>query len=152
MIVPPLESSGSFTNIQEINEKQKKKAIERQHAFKEIITSEKIYFKNLQFVYWGIIMPLEELAKEKVSWITEQEINLIFSNWKSLMFFNKELMKRLEHKKNMPIEEREIGATFLELAPHMKMYTQFINDFDASSATLELCLQKDEFYNFIQVF
>lgn len=134
-----------------LTEKQLKRLEDRKHAFEEIGASEKIYFGNLQFVFWGIITPLEQEISSKSGIISQQELNEMFSNWKSLMNFNKELMKGLEKRRDIPIEERMVGDTFLELIPLMKMYTEFVNNFEKSNAVAMKCLERDSFYTFIDV-
>ena len=71
-----------------------------------------------------------------------QEINLIYSNIESLVSFNKQLLKELEGRDHIPIQERLVGDIFLDLAPLMKMYTEFVNNFDVSCATVTRLLEE----------
>ena len=141
----------TIATTEEADEKKQKKMKDRGHAFEEILSSERIYFSNLQFVYWGIIAPLEEEIKKNTGVITANEVRNIFSNWQSLMTFNKELLKALEKRRDVPIETRKVGDTFLELVSLMKLYTQFVNNFDTSNAVAGKCLERPEFSAFIQV-
>ena len=83
---------------------------------------------------------------------TIKEINTIFSNLEILMNFNKELLKKLEARSNIPIQDRLIGDIFLELAPLMKLYTEYINNFDQSSdLVIRLANDRPGFADFIDV-
>lgn len=139
---------------EELSEKEKKyqrRLLDRKHAFEEIISSEKIYFSNLQFVYWSVITTLDNEIKNGSQIISQAEIRSIFSNWQSLMAFNKELLKSLEKRKDIPIQERMIGDTFLELSSLMKMYTDFVNNFEVSNSVAAQCLERPEFDQLIKV-
>jgi hypothetical protein len=124
--------------------------VERRHAFEEIMSSEEIYFKNLQFVYWTVITPLGEEVSKGSGVVTQQEIQAIFSNWVNLMQFNKELIQSLHRRRTIAIEERLVGDIFLELVPLMKMYTQYVNNFDHANKAAEACLERDRFYLYVQ--
>ena len=102
------------TETSELTDKQKKKLMDRKFAFEEIISSEMVYFKNLQFVYWSIICALQREVEKNTGLVSPQELQTIFSNWASLMNFNKELVKSFERRRADPIETRMIGDTFLE--------------------------------------
>jgi hypothetical protein len=90
----------------------------------------------------NFIRPLKANATTTQPLISATEIATIFANFESLLNFNKKLLESLNAKSDLPIQDRTIGDVFLELAPMMKMYTEYINNFDQSNHLLQMLLKE----------
>lgn len=78
--------------------------------------------------------PLQE-AKDSI--MSDKEVKDIFSNIENIFQFNKKLMRDLERTKNS--DEKTIADVFLQNAPMMKLYSEYINNFEISTETLQEC-------------
>ncbi|KAK3745860.1 hypothetical protein QZH41_013216 [Actinostola sp. cb2023] len=103
----------------------------------EIFTTEKSYQQHVQTL---INVFLEELRKAHI--IPTIAINTIFSNIEGIQAINRELLSHME--------TLGVGDAFLAMAPFIKLYSTYANNFEQASNTLQEWEKKSpEFAEFI---
>lgn len=93
----------------------------RQRAIGELLQSEKSYLRHLEIVATYFMEPL----RERRDWLSLQDHLTIFGDLPSILQVNRELLLSLETSTD------QIGSVFLELAPYLKFYSTYAQDFQA---------------------
>ena len=96
-------------------EKLRKKAVE------EVISSEKTYLNHLETAAEFFMKPVRERGM-----LPNSDYATIFGDLPSIIQVNKELLQALENSSD------RIGKVFLELAPYLKFYSTYANDFQSA--------------------
>ena len=117
------------TNTEEDAEMEKL----RQKAIDEIINSEKSYLKQLEIVDEFFMKPLQENGH-----LDSQIYASIFGDLLGIRQVNKELLTAME------ISTDKIGQVFLDLAPYLKFYSTYANDFKTATNLVEEQLNKNK--------
>ena len=113
----------------------------RTRAVKELLASEKSYLNHLQIVEKFFMEPLLEDASLGVS---GSDFAAVFGDLPAIIQVNKELLESLEKSSD------RIGRVFLELAPYLKFYSTYAQDFEAAARTVEtLAANNKAFRNFM---
>eukprot|EP00026_Physarum_polycephalum_P011672 Phypoly_transcript_11913.p1 GENE.Phypoly_transcript_11913~~Phypoly_transcript_11913.p1 ORF type:complete len:207 (+),score=29.88 Phypoly_transcript_11913:38-622(+) len=119
--VPKLNENPQYTNI--VN---------------EILDSEKKYIHYLQILNMIFLLPLKEAAKNDKALISDVELRLIFSYIETILnlhtLFCKELEDVVQNK-----EMDGVGNAFLKNWEFFKMYSSYVNGYNASLSTLAYC-------------
>jgi hypothetical protein len=95
-------------------------------AIEELLNSERSYLHHLEIVEQFFMNPLREK-----NWLPQSEFVSIFGDIPAILQVNRELLNSLENS------EDKIGQVFLELAPYMKFYSTYAQDFETSSKLVE---------------
>jgi len=100
----------------------------RRKAIAEVISSEKSYLRHLEIVQEFFMRPLEEdeaaVAKNGGNpLLPRPDFIKVFGDLPSILQVNRELLKCLEES------EDRIGKVFTQLAPYLKFYSTYANDF-----------------------
>lgn len=124
-----------LTSLQEQTNKEEDAEMEtlRQKAIDEIINSEKSYLKQLEIVEEFFMKPLQENGV-----LTTYTYASIFGDILGIRQVNKELLLAMETSND------KIGKVFLDLAPYLKFYSTYANDFKQATATVEDQLLKNK--------
>ena len=117
------------TNTEEDAEMEKL----RQKAIDEIINSEKSYLRQLEIVDEFFMKPLQENGH-----LDSQIYASIFGDLLGIRQVNKELLTAME------ISTDKIGQVFLDLAPYLKFYSTYANDFKTATNLVEEQLNKNK--------
>lgn len=105
----------------------------RRKAIAEIINSEKSYLLQLEIVEEYFMKPLQENK------ILESQIYAnIFGDILGIRQVNKELLVAME------MSTENIGKVFLDLAPYLKFYSTYANDFRAATQFVEEQLERNK--------
>ncbi|CAG8515628.1 8393_t:CDS:10 [Funneliformis caledonium] len=122
----------------------------------EILTTERHYVDCLQLVQRLFLSPLNESLKSANPILTKKSINEIFANLSDLININIELLKRLEERiailiDDKPIEDSEdkfwnpedgcLGDIFLNMAPFFKMYSIYVKNFNSALSVIDVQLR-----------
>ncbi|TRY76816.1 hypothetical protein TCAL_03502, partial [Tigriopus californicus] len=111
----------------------------RARAVAEVVQSEKSYLRHLEIVQEYFMDPLREK-----SWLTQADFVTIFGDFPAILQVNRELLKSLECSTD------KIGQVFLELAPYLKFYSTYAQEFQASAKLVErYCDKSKSFRQFI---
>eukprot|EP01132_Coremiostelium_polycephalum_P009646 gene9646-11828_t len=99
----------------------------------EIVETERKYVSCLDLIQSQFLVPLQTTKKDL---LTSGEITSIFSNCTLLLGVHREMLESLEKKWENWSNQQSIAECFLTLSPYLKLYTQYINNFNHASSTL----------------
>ena len=108
-------------------------AVLRDKAIQEIINSEKSYLHQLEIVEEYFMKPLQENEI-----LDTQVYASIFGDLLGIRQVNKELLTAME------LSTDKIGKVFLDLAPYLKFYSTYANDFKQATQLVEEQLEKNK--------
>ena len=131
-----------LVSLQEQSNKEEDQEMEvlRKKAIEEIINSEKNYLKQLEIVEEFFMKPLQEQDI-----LAPQTYASIFGDILGIRQVNKELLLAMETSTD------KIGKVFLDLAPYLKFYSTYANDFKTATNLVEEQLLKNKpFRNFME--
>jgi len=131
-------------------EELEKLQIRRAQIVKEILQTEKDYVRSLSIMDIVYMNPLKEAAKAGKPIIKEEQIAAIFSIISDIFELHMNLVKELEPKIINWSEKQTIGEVFIKNGIALKMYTEYVNNFDNSLKTLARCSEKSAFEKFCQ--
>ncbi|KAJ3450697.1 faciogenital dysplasia protein [Anaeramoeba flamelloides] len=114
-----------------------KKPIERICLITEIISTEKTYVQQLKIIIDEFLIPLK---KTKI--IDPNEIKNIFSNIESIYGLNHRLYLDLEKRKSN-LETRQWFDLFTRFIPFLKLYTDFVNNYENALETIRKNIQNN---------
>jgi len=104
------------------SEKQRK----RNMALWEVVSSETVYVHQLEELDRTIIQPLKA---ESHSFITENQIDMLFSNIESILCLNGQLLEAMKDKMDMWPSEQRFADIFIKKAPVLRLYGEYINNY-----------------------
>lgn len=111
-------------------------ARKRKKVISEIFSTEKTYQDHLHAITSQFLAPLQV-----ASILPPNVLNTIFSNVEAIQAVNRELLSHME--------TLGLGDAFLALAPFIKLYSTYANNFAKAQATLQEWEKKsEEFVNF----
>jgi len=124
-----------LVSLQEQTNKEEDHEMEglRKKAIEEIINSEKSYLKQLEIVEEFFMKPLQENEI-----LASQIYASIFGDILGIRQVNKELLLAMETSTD------KIGKVFLDLAPYLKFYSTYANDFKTATNLVEDQLVKNK--------
>lgn len=114
-------------------EEDKEMATLRKRAIEEIINSEKSYLCQLEIVEEYFMKPLQESEI-----LPSQVYANIFGDILGIRQVNKELLVAME------VSTDKIGKVFLDLAPYLKFYSTYANDFRQATQLVEEHMEKNK--------
>ena len=118
-LLKDLERSAQDAENQEMSDLRTK-------SVAELLQSEKSYLRHLEMVAAYFMEPL----KERRDWLSYQDHLTIFGDLPSILQVNRELLQSLETSTD------QIGAVFLELAPYLKFYSTYAQEFQVDWPSL----------------
>lgn len=114
----------------------------RNNIATEILTTERTYVGNLDIIVQIYMEPLTKAVDDGV--LTKEEFKSIFGNCKIIRGYNQLLLQDLEKRLTEWSDTQLLGDVFLTMVVFLKTYTQYINDFDTSRATLKRMQEENE--------
>ena len=105
----------------------------RQKAIHEVISSEKTYLNHLETVEEFFMKSVREKGL-----LPNSDFATIFGDIPSIIQVNRELLHALEKSND------RIGKVFLELAPYLKFYSTYANDFQSAVKLVEYWTEKNK--------
>ncbi len=124
--------------------KRYQKAVKRNRVIKELISTEKTYVTQLQQLKAMYIIPLTTSPREgRKPILTQMEARELFMGIESIASFNAELHSRFERAfKNWGFIQL-IGPDFIELAPFLKLYAQYVNNYNQALSAMTRLIKKN---------
>jgi hypothetical protein len=91
--------------------------------------------KSIKF--W--LVPLKEMitSSPSAAFATQLQIQTLFSCMETILNFNRQFLGRLQKRRSEWPNNSRIGDVFLEYAPMMKLYVEYVNNFDHSISTYQ---------------
>jgi predicted alpha/beta hydrolase len=123
--------------------KTAKMAVKRTRVIQELLSTEITYVKNLDILTNTFMAPL--LADPKKYGLDNMKINHMFSNVAQLHTLHKNLLENLKAD-----DGKTVGKKLAHLAPFLRMYTQFVTDYDRSLEEFEAASKHKKFKTFLQ--
>jgi FYVE/RhoGEF/PH domain-containing protein 5/6 len=113
----------------------------------EILTTERTFVKGLRLLHCDFRqhMMSANTAHEKQV-VTEETMAMILSNVGNLHMLNSELLKELETRMATWDNDPRLGDIFVKRAPFLKLYSQYISNFDTALKTLEEQQKKNHLF------
>lgn len=110
------------------------------------------YVSQLTFLVDCLQKPLQELAFTPNAILSSASVSTIFSNSESILNINKQLLADLESRiVNWSNKTSRLGDIFKNIIPFLKLYTQYVNNYDiASKHHIECEHQKPEYVHFLE--
>jgi len=110
---------------------------------REIYTSELSYVASMQLLnnFYVVPMQVEAMVKKTFS---EKDVAAIFSSVNTILDVSKGLVAELEARLDKWPSVQLFGDIFIRLAPVMKLYAEYINNFDNANARLKAILSTPE--------
>eukprot|EP00095_Tigriopus_kingsejongensis_P006553 maker-scaffold235_size242898-snap-gene-0.10 protein:Tk06553 transcript:maker-scaffold235_size242898-snap-gene-0.10-mRNA-1 annotation:"protein tag-52" len=111
----------------------------RARAVGELLQSEKSYLRHLEMIREHFMDPLQVK-----SWLSQADFVTVFGDIPAIIQVNKELLNSLERSTD------KIGQVFLELAPYLKFYSTYAQEFQSGAKLVEkYCDKSRPFRQFI---
>lgn len=107
----------------------------RNNIIRDIIKTEDTYIQGLTTLVNVFLTPLRTNKKKL---LPEKDVKIIFSNAEQILSINKELFSALQEAMNS-WPRSKIGEVFMRMAPYLKVYTTYINNFDLAANTVLNC-------------
>ncbi|KND03496.1 uncharacterized protein SPPG_08893 [Spizellomyces punctatus DAOM BR117] len=102
----------------------------RARVIGEMVATEKTYVRELQNL---VELYMNRMQKEQ--WLSQRDMDALFGNVKSILMIHRDhLLPDLIKKSNQ--QSQPIGSVFLAIAPFLKMYSQYYNNFDTANTYL----------------
>ena len=105
----------------------------RKRAIEEIINSEKTYLSQLEIIDEYFMKPIQESGL-----LPQNVFANIFGDIPGIQQINKELLAAME------VSTEQIGKVFLDLAPYLKFYSTYANDFRDASRLVDEYTEKSK--------
>eukprot|EP00698_Gefionella_okellyi_P014851 TRINITY_DN4134_c0_g7_i1.p1 TRINITY_DN4134_c0_g7~~TRINITY_DN4134_c0_g7_i1.p1 ORF type:complete len:618 (-),score=121.76 TRINITY_DN4134_c0_g7_i1:980-2833(-) len=123
----------------------------RDHIFKEIVETEQRYVNGLAHIRKDYMEPLRELSTSSRALLTFEEVQAIFSSIDVLHRVNTELLNGLQQRAANWTHYTKIGDVFLNLAPFLKSYASYVNNYNRAVTTLSEVRRKRGFAQFMKL-
>jgi len=121
----------------------------RSHIAREIHATEKQYLQSLKVLVKVFKGRLDgEHAKQSLissPSCSKADIATIFAHVDSIISVNSELLSRLDERMANWSNNQLLGDIFEEITPYLKVYIQFVNNYDNVQAVLEKNMKKPAF-------
>jgi hypothetical protein len=128
--------------------KRAKMHVKRTHVAQELLTTEGTYMQNLGIILKKFQAPLTSSLATPKPLIAEADIKTIFGSVEIIYNINLVLIERLNMKMRRWTSKQTLGDVFIYMADWLKIYTDYINNYDKSQSTLLRC--KEESPRFAQ--
>eukprot|EP00002_Diphylleia_rotans_P002280 TRINITY_DN1144_c0_g4_i3.p1 TRINITY_DN1144_c0_g4~~TRINITY_DN1144_c0_g4_i3.p1 ORF type:complete len:544 (+),score=111.42 TRINITY_DN1144_c0_g4_i3:60-1691(+) len=120
----------------------------------ELYKTECTYVASLDTLITCFIKPLRQLASDsKQTDVTTRDIQDIFSNVEAIHQLNESFRDKLHERLVKWSSEAMIGDIFVKMGPYLKIYTQYINNYDNAINTLRRQLdRRDMFFDLVETY
>ncbi|KAJ3289122.1 hypothetical protein HK104_007720 [Borealophlyctis nickersoniae] len=123
---PPKKESPPATaeDLERLRQKQEER---RRKIVAEIVFTEQTYVKQLQALVDIYVSKLEQ-----GDLLSQHDCAAIFGNVKSILKVHEQLLPDIEEAAKQPYQR--IGQVFMDIAPFLKMYSQYYNNFETANS------------------
>ena len=119
-----LKAATKFGDDQPLMKKIQKRKEHRENILKEIVASEQAYCKFLNLLILKFIDPMRNI-------LPPEQMDSIFSNIAAIAPFHGTIEAELKKSR------RKVVEVFNKYAPYLKVYTQYVNNYDNAMDTLD---------------
>eukprot|EP01133_Synstelium_polycarpum_P021330 gene21330-25617_t len=133
----PLSLIGSQLKAYLARKRYKKTCIDnenRDKVAKEIYDTEQLYVRNLEVIVQYYLKPLRTVNPPLVS---PKSLHVIFGHIEDLLTVNRELLNSIQDRMTTWFSNKRMGDIFLKLAPYLKMYTEYVSNYDKAITKLK---------------
>eukprot|EP01125_Pyxidicula_operculata_P004526 TRINITY_DN170_c0_g3_i1.p1 TRINITY_DN170_c0_g3~~TRINITY_DN170_c0_g3_i1.p1 ORF type:complete len:526 (-),score=115.19 TRINITY_DN170_c0_g3_i1:36-1613(-) len=123
----------------------------RNRAAYEILTTEQTYVKNLIVLYTLFKKPMQESVTKKELQVSNEELNILFSNLEDIINVNTEMLNSLYERFVNWSDDQKLGDVLLRLAPSFRIYTLYSVSFTDVSELLSDLEQRPNFMTYIEL-
>jgi hypothetical protein len=109
----------------------------RDNNAKEICTSEQSYLKSMLIMVELFQKPISEKSLSGELPFTPEEVNTMFAGVTNIIAVNTELLKGLVERLKNWSDTQKLGDLILNMAPWLKMYTQYTSNYERVLKILE---------------
>jgi hypothetical protein len=120
----------------------------RTQAAREIVLTEETFVNNMTFLVTNLYDPLVNPSEKKI--ISLEDIKNIFSQIKVITAYNTAFLNELKHLLSKWNYFQCLGPTILTMTEFLKVYIQYVNNFDNALKTIHRCMKKESFVRFLQ--
>eukprot|EP01103_Thecamoeba_quadrilineata_P000487 TRINITY_DN1041_c0_g1_i1.p1 TRINITY_DN1041_c0_g1~~TRINITY_DN1041_c0_g1_i1.p1 ORF type:complete len:864 (+),score=169.79 TRINITY_DN1041_c0_g1_i1:34-2625(+) len=121
---------------------------QRVRIMMEIVSTERTYVNNLSTVVETFLMPLRK-ERPGPQMVSQEQLNVIFSNLEEILRTNRLLLHRLETRMNQWTDDyQEIGDIFKQILPFLKIYNIYTAQQEEALSTLAEAEKQPIFMNF----
>jgi hypothetical protein len=123
----------------------------RTNLVKEMLNTEQFYLQCLNTLVKIYLLPLREtgIRNAQEAFISLEDVRIIFGSVEVIYNINMEFCKKLEEKVNTWSSHQKIGSVFLSIGQFLKVYTQYINNYNQAASRLEECKKNKLFAQFL---
>lgn len=133
-------SSLDQTTVQDVSEKKKQKCF---FIANELVSSEKVFIDVLKLLCQDFKAYVEDLDRvQKSPMIPSNELNRITNSLPQLLSLNEDLLRDLESRVDSWNELPKIADVIVKKGPFLKLYSTYIQNFQAQTDYLDECCQK----------
>jgi len=124
----------------------------RTQIAQEVLSTEKSYVESLDRLNQFIVLPLQSFASDpEKAILSGSQIQTLFSTISQIGNLNKKFMEDLAKRVNDWSDTQKIGDLILQFSPFFKMYTTYVNNYDAATKLLvSVDKDKSKFHKFLQ--
>jgi hypothetical protein len=115
------------------------------------LNTEQFYLQCLNTLVKIYLLPLREtgIRNAQEAFISLEDVRIIFGSVEVIYNINMEFCKKLEEKVNTWSSHQKIGSVFLSIGQFLKVYTQYINNYNQAASRLEECKKNKLFAQFL---
>jgi FYVE/RhoGEF/PH domain-containing protein 5/6 len=119
----------------------------RNMALREIVSTERVFVNNLMELQKSIILPLKATSH---NFISEKEVGILFSNLESIAGLNIQILESMEERIEAWPSESRFADIFIEKAPVLRLYTDYLNNYEQQVLLLTKLEKKPAFMQYIK--
>jgi len=122
----------------------------RSHLADEILKTERFYVKSLKTIVNSYLQPMRASLTAEVPILSADSQKALFSNVEVLLNIHLPFLSELETTMAewSPISSK-IGRSLISLTPYLKIYTQYINNYNKSMHTYQDAMKHKTFRRFM---
>eukprot|EP01105_Mastigella_eilhardi_P018685 TRINITY_DN4343_c0_g1_i2.p1 TRINITY_DN4343_c0_g1~~TRINITY_DN4343_c0_g1_i2.p1 ORF type:complete len:509 (+),score=121.74 TRINITY_DN4343_c0_g1_i2:848-2374(+) len=102
----------------------------------EIMETEQTYVQNLDIIVEAFLTSLQHMAQQEKPFVTMDQLKVIFSEIEVIRLYNKNLLAQLQPRVLAWTPCQRMGDIFVKISPLLKVYTQYVNNFNDALAQL----------------
>eukprot|EP01125_Pyxidicula_operculata_P004908 TRINITY_DN1817_c0_g1_i2.p1 TRINITY_DN1817_c0_g1~~TRINITY_DN1817_c0_g1_i2.p1 ORF type:complete len:764 (+),score=191.86 TRINITY_DN1817_c0_g1_i2:34-2325(+) len=123
----------------------------RLRIIQEILDTERTYIKNLEVLMNVFYEPLKKSVESSSPLLNVTQLNTIFGDIKLIIPLNQQLFEELQECVSKgPDNATKIGEIFVKMSPALKLYTQYVNNYENAIQTLNTLRKSTKFQSFLK--
>lgn len=112
----------------------------------EILSTENVYVKSLKMIKSLFLDPLMASTSSPKPLLPLDDVKSIFSSLEVIVAYNERLLSQLQPRVESWSPNQRLGDIFIQICGFLKVYTNYIANYNASITTLNRCrTKKDKF-------